>query len=128
MKPKKIWANLAVSDLDRTTTFYSNLGFKFNGRSNELTSIKIGEDEFVIHFFLKDVISTNTSVDITDSPSPNEVMFTLSAESKDQVDEWAKEVKVAGGKLISQPEEFGEGYYGFAFADPDGHAFNVFFM
>ena len=128
MNPKKIWCNLAVSDLDRTTEFYSKLGFKFNGRSDDLTSIMIGADDFVMHFFLKDVISTNTGIEITDSPGPNEVMFTLSAESKNQVDDWAKEVKEAGGKLISQPEEFGEGYYGFAFSDPDGHAFNVFFM
>jgi hypothetical protein len=55
-------------------------------------------------------------------------MFTLSAESKDEVNEWAKEVENAGGTLISQPEAFGEGYYGFVFADPGGHTFNVFYM
>ena len=37
-------------------------------------------------------------------------------------------VERAGGKIISQPEEFGKGYYGFIFADPDGHKFNVFYM
>ena len=26
------------------------------------------------------------------------------------------------------PEEFGKGYYGFVFADPNGHRFNVFYM
>ena len=30
--------------------------------------------------------------------------------------------------MISKPEEFGEVYYGFVFADPDGHTFNVFYM
>lgn len=30
MKPKMIWANLAVSDLERTTKFYTELGFKSN--------------------------------------------------------------------------------------------------
>ncbi len=45
-----------------------------------------------------------------------------------QVDNWAKEVEKAGGKIISKPEEFGKGYYGFVFADPDGHKFNVFYM
>lgn len=28
MKTKKIWANLGVEDLDRTTKFYTELGFK----------------------------------------------------------------------------------------------------
>ena len=31
MKPKMIWSNLAVSDLERTTKFYAELGFKLNG-------------------------------------------------------------------------------------------------
>ena len=128
MNPKKIWSNLAVSDLDRTTKFYTELGFKSNGNSKELTSFLIGENNFVMHFFLKDVLKANTKMEIADSQSINEVMFTLSAESKDQVNNWAKEVETAGGKIISKPEEFGAGYYGFIFADPDGHKFNVFYM
>jgi predicted lactoylglutathione lyase len=128
MNPKKIWSNLAVSDLERTTKFYTELGFKFNGNSKELTSFLIGEDDFVMHFFLKDILETNTKIKIADSQNSNEIVFTLSAESKEQVNNWAKEVERAGGKIISKPEEFGEGYYGFVFADPDGHKFNVCYM
>ena len=128
MKPKKIWSNLAVSDLERTTKFYTELGFKSNGKSKELTSFFIGEDDFVMHFFLKDILKTSMKSEIADSQNVNEVLFTLSAESKDQVDNWEKEVERAGGKIISKPEEFGKGYYGFVFADPDGHKFNVFYM
>ena len=128
MNPKKIWANLAVNDLDRTTKFYTELGFKSNGSSKELTSFFVGDDNFVIHFFLKDIIETNMKVKFADTKNAIEVMYTLSAESKDQVDTWANEVEKAGGTIRSQPEEFGEGYYGFVFADPDGHTFNVFYM
>lgn len=123
-----IWSNLAVSDLERTTKFYTELGFKPNGKSNELTSFLIGKNDFVMHFFLKDILKTIIKGEITDSQTSNEVIFTLSAESKDQVDNWAKEVESAGGKIISEPEEFGKGYYSFVFADPDGHKFNVFYM
>lgn len=128
MNPKKIWANLTVSDLDRTTKFYTELGFKSNGKSKELTSFFFGDDRFVIHFFLKGILETNTKIRIGDSQKLNEIIFTLSAESEDQADNWAKEIEKAGGTLISPPEEFGEGYYGFVFADPDGHKFNVFYM
>ncbi len=128
MKPKKIWANYAVSDLERTTKFYTELGFKSNGTSRELTSFFIGEDNFVMHFFLKDILQTFMKSEIANSQKLNEIIFTLSAETKDEVDNWAKEVEKAGGKIISKPEEFGKGYYGFDFADPDGHRFNVFFM
>lgn len=128
MHPKKIWSNFAVSDLDRTTKFYTELGFKSNGRSAELTSFLAGENNFVMHFFLKHVIEINTKIKIADSQNENEIIFTLSAETTDEVDNWATEVEKAGGKIISQPEEFGKGYYGFVFADPDGHKFNVFYM
>ena len=131
MNPKKIWTNLGVSDLKRTTEFYNALGFKPNGKysvTNELTSFLVGDNDFVLHFFLKEVLEKNMKVKIADSKNAIEVMFTLSAESKDQVDKWAMEVDKAGGKIISKPEEFGEGYHGFVFADPDGHTFNVFYM
>lgn len=128
MKPKKIWSNLAVSDLERTTKFYTELGFKSNGNSKELTSFFVGEDDFVMHFFLKDILKISIKGEIANSQNVNEVLFTLSAESKDQVDNWEKEVERAGGKIISKPEEFGKEYYGFVFADPDGHRFNVFYM
>lgn len=128
MNPKKIWANLAVSDLDRTTKFYTQLGFKFNGRSDQLTSFLFGDSPFIIHFFLKDILENNTKSAISNSKNANEVIFTLSAESREQTDLWAKEVEDAGGTIVSKPEEFGQGYYGFIFTDPDGHKFNVFYM
>jgi predicted lactoylglutathione lyase len=128
MNPKKIWSNLAVGDLERTTKFYTELGFKPNGSSPELTSFMVGKDDFVMHFFLKDILKTGIKGEISDAQQANEVIYTLSAERKDEVDNWAKEVESAGGKLVSQPEEFGKGYYGFVFADPDGHRFNVFHM
>jgi predicted lactoylglutathione lyase len=129
MKPKKIWSNVAVSDLERTTIFYTELGFKPNGTPNkELTSFCVGEEDFVIHFFLREILKTGIKGEIANAQNANEVLFTLSAQSKAQVDDWAKEVEKAGGKLISKPETFGKEYYGFVFADPDGHRFNVFYM
>lgn len=126
-----IWANLAVTDLERTQKFYMELGFKPNNphTSNELVSFFFGENEFVIHFFLKNIIERNLkTMNFGDPQDSNEIIFTLSADNKTQVDDWAQEVKNAGGTIISEPESFGEHYYGFVFADPDGHKFNVFFM
>ena len=66
MKTRKIWANLTVEDLERTTRFYTELGFKSNGSSKELTSFLVGEDDFIIHFFLKDVLKSNVKGEIAD--------------------------------------------------------------
>ena len=128
MKTKKIWANFSVQDLERTTKFYNQLGFKQNGASDQLTSFFFGENSFIIHFFLKDVLVTGMKGQIIDTKAGIEIIFTLSADSKEEVNNWEKEVRQAGGTIVSAPEEYGEGYYGFVFADPDGHRFNVFHM
>jgi predicted lactoylglutathione lyase len=89
MKTKKMWSNLAVSDLKRTTKFYNALGFKPNGKysvTKELTSFLVGDDDFVMHFFLKDILKTSMKGKIADTKNANEVLFTLSAQSRDQVD------------------------------------------
>ncbi len=131
MKPKKIWSNLAVSDLERTTKFYNQLGFKPNGKhsvTKELTSFLVGDDNFVMHFFLKDILKTSMKGKIADLKNGKRNFVYTFRRKQRQVDNWAKEVEKAGGKIISKPEEFGKGYYGFVFADPDGHKFNVFYM
>lgn len=128
MKTKEIWANLVVADLERTTKFYSEIGFELNGTSADLTCFTVGNKNFFINFFLKGPLESNVKVQMADLKHGNEVVFTLSADSKTEVDDWEKEVVRAGGTIVSPPEDFGPGYYGFVFADPDGHKFNVFFM
>jgi len=128
MKTKKIWANFSIQNIERTTKFYKELGFSHNGASEQLTSFFFGEQNFIIHFFLKDELETAMKGPIFDAKAGNEIIFTLSADSKNEVNRWREAVVQAGGEIVSEPEEFGEGYYGFVFADPDGHKFNVFYM
>jgi len=127
---KDIWANLAVKDLKRTNQFYTALGFKPNGdqKSEFLTSFFFGDNNFVIHFFVEQQLQTALKGNLADLSKGNEIIFTLGAANRAEVDQWEKKVKAAGGELVSNAEEFGEGYYGFVFADPDGHKFNVFNM
>lgn len=128
MTPKRIWANYSVEDLARTTAFYKQLGFTHNGASQQLTSFLFGDGKFIIHFFLREVLLPAMKGPIADASSGNEIIFTLSAESIDEVNDWALQVQEAGGSVVTAPEAFGDGYYGFVFADPDGHRFNVFYM
>ena len=128
MKTKKIWANFSVQNLERTTTFYKQLGFKHNGASDQLTSFFFGDENFIIHFFLKDILEPAMKGPISDAKAGNEIIFTIAADTRADVDAWEKEIRQAGGTIVSKPEAFGDGYYGFVFADPDGHRFNVFQM
>jgi predicted lactoylglutathione lyase len=130
MKPKKIWANYTVANVERTRKFYTAIGFERKGtfESDALASFKIGENGFVVHFFDRETFVKNTQDSSGDLSGGSEIMFTLSAESIPEVDAWAEEVRRAGVTILSEPVAFGDNYYGFAFADPDGHKWNVFHM
>ena len=131
MQPKKIWANLAVKDVARTRKFYTQIGFTPNeghNKTNELTSFKIGEDGFVVHFFSDQHFKEAAKGGTPNLTGTDEIMFTLWADTRAEADTWATEILNAGGRLLTQPAEFGPGYYGFDFADPDGHKWNVFNM
>lgn len=131
MKPKQVWANLSVKDIEQTHEFYKKLGFKPNGefsKENELCSFLVGENDFVVHFFKEKRFKDAINSEIADLKQGNEVMFTLSVDSREEVDEWAKEVKKAGETVFSEPQTiYNDKWYGCGFADLDGHKWNVFY-
>src|SRR6186997_2917220 len=127
MKSKMIWANFSVKDAKHTNQFYTQLGFTPNKQNNDpkLASFFFGKNDFVIHFFeqgsrIDDYLSSGTKT--------SEIIFTLSAETEEEVKEFASNVKEAGGNILQQVRRDENNYYGFAFADPDGHKFNVLLM
>jgi predicted lactoylglutathione lyase len=130
MKAKSIWANLATNNLGQTKKFYTELGFKLNdsdsSQAKELVSFSFGEKGFIINFFLRDSLQKNTHTAISDLKNGNEIIFSLSAESKEEVNEWVDLVKKAGGKVMVEPYEIMHGYT-FVFSDPEGHKFNVLY-
>ena len=131
MKTKKMWSNLSAKDVEQTRAFYKALGFSVNGdggKRDELASFLVGEGNFVVHFFAEERFKDSIDSDIADLKQGNEVMFTLSADSKEEVDEWAKEVVKAGGIVFSEPQTImNDKWYGCGFADLDSHKWNVFY-
>ena len=127
MRAKKIWANFSVKDANRTSQFYTQLGFTPNKPNNDpkLASFIFGKNDLVIHFF-----EQGTQIDeyLTAGSKTSEIIFTLSAETEAEVNEFAEKVKNAGGDIFQKVRRDENGYYGFAFADPDGHKFNVLLM
>ncbi|MGJ8593313.1 MAG: VOC family protein [Aquaticitalea sp.] len=129
MNTKKIWANLSATDLKKTQKFNLEIGFRLNGEpTKELVSFLVGEDDFVIHFFEEERLKSSMEGEIANLNKGNEVMFTLSADSKEEVEDWAKVVKNAGGTVFSEPQNIiNDKWYGCGFTDPDGHKFNIFY-
>lgn len=134
MKPKMIWANVGVNDIERTREFYLALGFELNGNpTKELVSLLFSEAGFVIHFFEKKRLQESMEGELTDTTAGNEMMFSLPVASRKEYDRWVAKIKKAGGTIffdsnIDRKKMYDEnGYYVCVFADPDGHKFNLLF-
>jgi predicted lactoylglutathione lyase len=128
---KQIWANLPVKNVEQTRIFFKALDFKPNtahdNGGDQLASFLIGDDDFIIHFFSEDNFKNAAETDVADVKEGSEILFTLSAASRKEVDEWAKKVKAAGGTVFSKPKEVQDSIYGCGFADLDGHRWNVLY-
>jgi len=123
-----IWANFSVKDANRTRKFYTQLGFTPNKQNNDpkLASFLFGKNDFVIHFF-----EEGSQIDEYLTPrskTSSEIIFTLSAETETEVKDFADKIKNAGGNILQKVRRDENNYYGFVFADPDGHKFNVLLM
>jgi len=130
----KIWANLGVEDIERTQKFSKTLGFNLNGTpTNEIVSFLFGEDEFVIHFFKKEKLKESFQGEIASLNNSNEIMFTLSAKSKGEINVLIDKIIKVGGNIRFDPRKDKKkfyddnGYYVCVFADLDGHLFNLFY-
>ena len=128
---QNIWINLPVKDLAKSATFFTKIGFETNpgpGNSTESACFTIGEKNVVLMLFVQDVFSGFTNNKLADTAIGTEVLFSLGADSRAQVDDIANRVRSAGGKIFSDPSESNIFMYGCGFCDPDGHRWNVLYM
>ena len=128
---KQIWINLPVKDLQKSKAFFSALGFNFNtpfGNGPVSACMAIGDKGVIVMLFIEPVFQTFIQTTASDTTKGTEVLFSIDAESKDDVDALAKKVTDAGGTLYSNPTEIQGWMYGFGFIDLDGHRWNSVFM
>lgn len=76
-------------------------------------------------FFAEETFKGFTKSAISDTKAGSEVLISFDAESREEVDETARKVFEAGGTVFSEPAENQGWMYGFAFADLDGHRWNM---
>ena len=126
---KDIWVNFSSKDLTKTKEFFEKIGFKLDEKSNDqMVGFKVGAKETTILFFPEETLKGFMKNEISDTKAGSEIMISFDAESADEVDETARKVFDAGGKIIAEPSEIQGWMYGFAFADLDGHRWNQLFM
>ena len=127
---KEIWINLPVRDVNRSKEFFSRIGFLPNEKHayGEMACFTVGEKNMTVLFFAEEAFKGFTKSEISDAVAGAEVLISYDAESREEVDETARKVFEAGGRIFAEPAEIQGWMYGFAFADPDGHRWNMVYM
>lgn len=126
MSINQIYVNLPVADVARSTAFYEALGFTKNPDfSDENTScIVFGENIFAM-IMTKEKLQGFTRYDVADGGV--RVINALGADSREGVDRVADAALAAGGTESNETQDYGW-MYNRAFADPDGHHWEVAYM
>lgn len=127
-RPRKIFINLPVRDLQRSIAFFTELGFRFNPEftDEQATCMIVSEEAFVM-LLVQERFKDFTSKSIADARTTTEAIFALSAESREEVDQIVDAVLAAGGTRAKDPVDHGFMYYA-SFYDLDGHHWEVVHM
>jgi len=125
----KIFVNLPVSDLKKTMTFFSELGFTVNPMfTNENAAcMVISEDIYSMLLVEKFFKSFIPDKEICDTKKSSEAIIALSANTREEVDELIGRAVSAGGSEYRQALDYGW-MYGRAFQDINGHIWEIIYM
>lgn len=127
---RKIFVNLPVADVAKSTAFYEALGFTRDPRfSNEQASSLQWSDNIVVMILDREFYKGFTpGKDIADTARVSQVLLCLSFDSRDAVDDIVNRAVAAGGKADVCPKQDMGFMYGRSFEDLDGHIYEPMFM
>lgn len=126
---KQFWLNLPVNDVAKSKSFFTALGFTFNENiPNAATSacMLVGEHKIPVMLFDKATFKGFCLDEIAEKGT--EVLLSIDAQSKEEVDELVEKAIAAGGTSTHKPVEMTGWMYGCLIADIDGHKWNVLHM
>ncbi|MBI5917450.1 MAG: extradiol dioxygenase [Bacteroidetes bacterium] len=127
---KELWINLPVKNAQQSKAFFTQLGFSFSAQhgSDDSACLLVGSKNAVVMLFEEPIFKNFTRHELADAKQATEVLISIDAESREEVDEMARKAVAAGGTLFAQPAEIQGWMYGCGFADLDGHRWNVLYM
>lgn len=126
----QIWINLPTKDLKKASEFFTAVGFTVQnvpGGGDDKVSVSIGQKNVIVMLFAEETFKTFVDHRVADAAHGNEVLLSIGADSKQEVDEMIANVSQAGGTIYNKPHDQGW-MYGAAFIDLDGHRWNVLYM
>ena len=125
---KQIFINLAVTDLQKSTDFYTALGFNNNPQfSDDSGKCMVWEENIFLMLLTHEKFKSFATKPIADTKSSVAALFSLSVSSVDEVNSMMAKGLSAGG---IEPGEMRD--YGFmqqrTIEDFDGHTWEIFYM
>jgi predicted lactoylglutathione lyase len=124
----KIFVNLPVKHLNKSTDFFGKLGFTFNPQfSDERAACMVLSDDIFVMLLTEPYFKTFTPKAVCDATKNTEVLTALSCETRGKVDDLVRKAVAAGGTTYSKPKEYGF-MYQHGFQDRDGHIWELIYM
>lgn len=125
---RKIFLNLPVSDLEKSTAFFKALGFLQNPEfSGDGAACIVVSDEIFVMLGTHAKFREFTPKEVCDTRKAVEVLISLSCSSREEVDALVAKALAAGGTTHDKPEDFGF-MYTHSFVDLDGHGWGLLHM
>jgi predicted lactoylglutathione lyase len=124
----KIFVNLPVKDLDRSTAFFEKLGYSFNPKFTDASAacMVISDDIFAM-LLTEAKFKEFTTKPIANATEATEVLVCLSLESKTKVNEVVDRALSAGAVEARPAMDYGF-MFGRSFHDLDGHIWEIIWM
>jgi predicted lactoylglutathione lyase len=124
----KVFINLPVKNLDASISFFTKLGFTFNPQfTDEKAGCMVISDNIFAMLLTESYFQTFTSKQVCDAKKATEVLITLDANSKEELQQLVATAKASGAVIYSEPQDHGW-MYQHGFADLDGHQWELAYM
>lgn len=124
----KVFINLPVKELSKSKAFFEGLGFRFNPQfTDEKAACMVISDTIYAMLLTESYFKTFTKKGISDAKKTTEVLITLDANSKEEVQRMVTKAKELGAAIYSEPQDLGW-MYQHNFGDLDGHQWEFAYM
>ena len=124
----KVFINHPVKDLERSTSFFTQLGYRLNQQytDDKAACLAISDNIFVM-LLIQEYFQTFITKSICDAKVSTEVLIALDAPSREAVMTTVAKAKELGAVIYSEPQDHGW-MYQHSFADLDGHQWELVYM
>ncbi len=124
----KVFINLPVKNLGASMDFFQNLGFSFNPQfTDEKAACMVVSETIFVMLLTESYFQTFTRKTVADARQSTEVLIALDAASRDDVKNMVSKAESLGGQTYSEAQDHGW-MYQHAFADLDGHQWEIVYM